>query len=220
MSLFIIEGIDGSGKSTQVEMLKNKLSSLGYCVKKIKFPMYDEESSGPVKMYLRGEFGQKPESVNAFAASSFYAVDRYASYKKFWENDYKNGTVLISDRYTFSNVLHQSVKLEEKDRNAFEDWLFDFEYGKLGLPVPNKVYFLDVNPSVTNANLSQRYSGDENKKDIHEKDIDYLQKCYEVGVESSLRHGYKLVKCCEDGKMLSPEIINDFILNDILISLK
>lgn len=220
MSLFIIEGIDGSGKSTQIELLYNRLSQDGFKAKKLKFPMYEEESSGPVKMYLRGEFGQNPESVNAFAASSFYAVDRYSSFKKYWEQDVLDGTVLVSDRYTFSNVLHQSVKLPPSERVEFENWLFDLEYSKLGLPVPDKVFFLDVNPKTTSLNLSIRYAGDESKKDIHEKDILYLQKCYEVGIESCKRHGFTLVKCCSGNEMLPPDVINESIYADIISFIK
>ena len=145
--LFVIEGIDGSGKSTQVNALVERLKRDGRTSMHIRFPQYDQPSSALLRMYLAGEFGSHPSDVNAFAASTFFAVDRYAAYKKDWGKDYENGATILSDRYVSSNLIHQGSKLEGKEALEFFDWLYDFEFDKLGLPRPDAVLFLDVPPS-------------------------------------------------------------------------
>ena len=136
-TLIVFEGTDGSGKSTQFKLLCDRLQTGGTPFRRLIFPQYQEPSSALLKMYLNGEFGSHPSDVNPYAASTFYAVDRYAAWKKDWGDDYRAGTLILSDRYTTSNAVHQGGKVSPADQPAFFDWLFDFEYHKLGLPEPD-----------------------------------------------------------------------------------
>ncbi len=213
--IFIIEGIDGSGKTTQVELLGKRLSDTGKNVKRIKFPDYESDSSALVRMYLKGDFGTHPEDVSAYAASTFYAVDRYASYKTGWGKDYNEGTVIISDRYVSSNIIHQSSKLKKEEREDYYKWLCDLEYNKLGLPIPSAVFFLDVPPEISVKNVENRYNGDESKKDIHEKDREYLRTCYNSALEACENLGFIRISCVKDGKMMSIEEINNAIFEKV-----
>lgn len=214
--LFVIEGIDGSGKSTQIERLMQRLSEKGHKAVKLKFPRYENESSSLIRMYLGGQFGSHPDDVNAYAASTFFSVDRYASYKQDWGKDYENGAVIVSDRYVSSNIIHQGSKLPKEEALDYFRWLFDFEYGKLGLPKPDAVLFLDVPPSVTVKQVEKRYEGDESKKDIHEKDFEYLEKCYETALFACDNGYMKKVECLDkDGKMKSIEEISDIIFKEV-----
>ena len=163
--IIVIEGLDGSGKATQTKILAEKLESRGLKVRKLEFPDYSNPSSALVKMYLGGEFGSKPEDVNAYAASAFYAVDRVASYMQFWKKDYQDGTVILSDRYATSNIIYQMAKVEDSQREQFIEWQADFEYKKLGLPEADAVIYLDVDPDVSQKLMEQRYQGDNSKKD-------------------------------------------------------
>ena len=172
--LIVIDGLDGSGKTTQLKIAQDYLEKQGYNVKTISFPDYNSESSALVKMYLNGEFSSDPNDVNAYAASSFYAVDRYASYIKYWKDDYNNGCVILAARYVSSNALHQMSKLEQTEWNDYLNWLYDYEYEKLSLPKADKIVFLDMPIEVSQRLLSLRYNGDESKKDIHESHMSYL----------------------------------------------
>ena len=142
--LIVLEGTDGSGKSTQAEMTCAALEQAGVDFKRLRFPRYENESSMLVRMYLRGDFGSHPSDVNAYAASTFFAVDRYASFRTDWKEDYDAGRVIFSDRYTTSNAVHQSSKLEQAELESFSRWLFHYEYDLLGLPAPTCVIFLDM----------------------------------------------------------------------------
>lgn len=203
MPLIVIEGLDGSGKATNANALREKLAELGKKVKKISFPDYDSNSSALVKMYLSGKFGSKPTDVNAYAASCFYAVDRFASYKTGWETEYKRGDWIIADRYTTSNAVHQASKLEGNERDNYFEWLYDFEFSKMGLPKPDAVIYLDVLPEVSQKLMTGRYQGDENKKDIHESDTDYLKKSRDAALYAAKKLGWHIVSLCENGEMLS-----------------
>ena len=205
MPLIVIEGLDGSGKATNANALYEKLGSLGKRVKKISFPDYESDSSALVKMYLAGGFGKKATDVNAYAASAFYAVDRFASFKTGWETEYNRGDFIIADRYTTSNAVHQSGKLSGAERDAYFEWLYDFEFGKMGLPRPDAVIYLDVLPEVSQKLMSERYSGDENKKDIHEADTEYLKKSRQAALYAAKKLGWQVVSLCENGEMLSRE---------------
>lgn len=209
--LIVIEGLDGSGKATQAQLLYDKLRELNIKVRKVSFPDYDSDSSALVKMYLNGEFGKRPEDVNAYAASSFYAVDRYASYKKDWKEDYENG-IIIADRYTTSNAIHQCSKLEKEDWDSYLEWLSEFEYEKLEIPKPDAVIYLKVDVEVSQELMNQRYHGDERKKDIHENNVEYLKKSREAAEYCSRKLGWKMVECCDDGGMRSKEEILGEIL--------
>ena len=170
----VLEGLDGSGKSTQFEMLDRYLTDKGIKHKSISFPDYDNESSALVKLYLSGKIGSSPSDVNAYAASSFYAVDRYVSYRQFWEKDYKDGAFISAARYVTSNCIYQMTKLPEEKWEEYIQWLEDYEYRKLGLPRPDQVIFLDMPIEISQKLMSGRYNGDEAKKDIHEADVSYL----------------------------------------------
>lgn len=212
--LIVIEGLDGSGKSTQVALLKEKLESEGKIAHQIKLPNYDDPSSTLVKMYLAGQFGEKPEDVNAYAASTFYAVDRYASFKKHWQNLFDEGYVL-ADRYTTSNAIHQMTKLEKEKWDEYLDWLFDFEYGLLGIPEPGSVIFLDMPVEISQKLMSERYGGDENKKDVHERDVEYLEKCYEAAKYAAKKCGWTTVKCYENDKARAIDEISADVMKNI-----
>ena len=173
--LIVFEGTDGSGKSTQFSRLCRRMEEAGAPFHRIVFPQYQEPSSALVRMYLGGEFGSHPSDVNPYAASTFYAVDRYASYKKVWGEDYRAGKRILSDRYTTSNAVHQCAKLPKQQWDEYLAWLFDFEYEKIAIPAPDMVIYLDVAPEVSQKLMTGRYHGDEDKKDIHEKDVDYLR---------------------------------------------
>lgn len=202
--IIVIEGLDGSGKSTQIEYLKNKLSGQNVC--QIKLPDYDSDSSALVKMYLRGDFGKKPEDVNAYAASAFYAVDRYANFKMKWKENYDKGDIIISDRYTTSNAYHQATKISKEDRAEFFYWLEDFEYGLMGIPEPDAVIFLDMPIEISQKMMSKRYEGDESKKDIHESNLDYLYKCREAALDAAREMGWYVVQCSDGNE---PRTIDD-----------
>lgn len=202
--IIVIEGLDGSGKSTQIEYLKNKL--LGQNVCQIKLPDYDSDSSALVKMYLRGDFGKKPEDVNAYAASAFYAVDRYANFKMKWKDNYDKGDIIISDRYTTSNAYHQATKISKEDRAEFFYWLEDFEYGLMGIPEPDAVIFLDMPIEISQKMMSKRYEGDESKKDIHESNLDYLYKCRDAALDAAREMGWFVVQCSDGNE---PRTIDD-----------
>lgn len=198
--LIVIEGLDGSGKATQAKLLAEKLRKQGRHVRQVSFPNYESESSALVKMYLAGAFGGHPEDVNAYAASSFYAVDRYAGFRSDWMRDWERGTV-IADRYTTSNAVHQCSKLKREEWDAYLDWLFDYEYRLLGIPAPTMVVYLRVEPAVSQRLMTQRYHGHEEKKDIHERDFLYLEHCREAADYCARRLGWRVVECTADGAM-------------------
>ncbi|MGM9614490.1 MAG: dTMP kinase [Oscillospiraceae bacterium] len=210
--LIVIEGLDGSGKATQSALLYEALQSRGTPIRKVSFPDYQSDSSALVKMYLAGEFGSRPEDVNAYAASAFFAVDRYASYKKYWAPFYENGGIIVADRYTTSNAVHQCSKLPEEQWDAFLDWLFDFEYRLLGIPAPDTVVYLNVETEVSQKLMTTRYEGDESKKDIHEGNRAYLEHSRRAAQYCSRRLGWKEIPCCVGGLMRSKEEILDDIL--------
>ncbi len=208
--LIVIEGLDGSGKATQAKLLAQSLSK-DVNVRDISFPDYSSTSSALVKMYLRGEFGERPDDVNAYAASSFFAVDRYASFKRDWTNDYDAG-VIVADRYTTSNAIHQCAKLPEEQWDAYLNWLFDFEYRLLEIPEPNRVIYLRVDPALSQKLLKDRYHG-EDKRDIHEKDFEYLSRCRTAAEYCAKRFNWSIIECCIDEEMKSIENIHSEIMN-------
>lgn len=205
--LIVIEGLDGSGKATQTKLLADKLTSMGKTVRKLEFPDYDSPSSSLVKMYLNGDFGKNPEDVNAYAASAFYAVDRAASYLKNWKTDCNNGSVILCDRYCTSNIIYQMSKVKNDERDSFIEWQSDFEYNKLGLPVPDAVIYLDVDPDVSQRLMEKRYGGDKSKMDLHEKNVKFLRECRESAVYATQKCGWIKIDCCENGDIKSIEKI-------------
>ena len=209
--LIVIEGTDGSGKSTQFRLLSQHLEADNTEFKHIVFPRYDQESSALIRMYLGGEFGSKPSDVNAYAASSFYAVDRFASYKMDWGEFYEAGGLVLSDRYTTSNAVHQTSKEKPEDQEAFLQWLYDFEYGKLGLPKPDLTIYLDVPTNFTEKLLRHREQDTNTKADIHEKDMQYLATCRQTGRQAAQFYNWTVIQCVKDGAMRSIEDIHNEI---------
>jgi dTMP kinase len=209
--LIVIEGTDGSGKSTQFRMLSEHLLRDGRNFKHIVFPRYDQDSSALIRMYLSGQFGNRPTDVNAYAASSFYGVDRFASYKMDWGTYYENGGVVLSDRYTTSNAVHQTSKEPEEKREAFLKWLYDFEYDKLGLPQPDLIIYLDVPTDFTEKLLRHREQDTNTKADIHEKDMQYLATCRQIGRAAANFYGWTVISCVKDGAMRTIEDIHQEI---------
>ena len=216
--LIIIEGSDGSGKETQTNLLYKKLKERNFNIKKISFPNYESPASEPLKMYLSGEFGKDVNDVNSFAASTFFAVDRYASYKQDWEKFYKSGGIVLSDRYTTSNMVHQASKIENKEeKQIFLDWLIDLEWNKLGLPTPDVVIFLDVSPELSQKLMSDRknkITGEE-KKDIHETNSEYLKNSYHNALNLAKQYGWIIVSCETDGVLKNIEEINEDIIKKL-----
>lgn len=211
--LIIFEGLDGSGKGTQAALTAQKLRQRGVTLRQVTFPDYDSESSALVKMYLSGRFGQKPDDVNAYAASSFYAVDRFASYKTDWGVFYREGGLVLSDRYTTSNAVHQCSKLPPAQWDGFLNWLFDFEYKKIGIPEPDLVLYLAVDPEVSQKLLENRYHGDESKKDIQEKDREYMARSRAAAEYCARTLGWQRIECTCAGRAMRPvEEINAEIL--------
>lgn len=211
--LIVIEGLDGSGKGTQTKLLTQTLEELGQNVRQVSFPNYDSPSSSLVKMYLAGEFGKEPEDVNAYAASCFYAVDRYAALKKDWGGFYENGGTVIADRYTTSNAVHQCCKLPEEKWDGYIDWLFDFEYRLMGIPKPDMVIYLRTEPETSQKLMTGRYDGDESRKDIHESNVAYLLRARKAADYCAGHLGWKTVNCTENGAMRTREDIHDEIMS-------
>ena len=209
--LIVIEGTDGSGKSTQFRLLSEHLQRDNVAFKHLVFPRYSEESSALIRMYLGGQFGTKPSDVNAYAASSFYAVDRFASYKMDWGQWYEEGGLVLSDRYTTSNAVHQASKEPEERQGQFLQWLYDFEYDKLGLPRPDLIIYLDVPTDYTEKLLRHREQDTNTKADIHEKDMEYLATCRRTGRAAAAYYGWTVIECVKDGAMRSMEDIHNEI---------
>lgn len=213
--LIVLDGLDGCGKSTQFELLANKLKALGITCKPISFPEYDKKSSALVKMYLDGEISSSPNGVNAYAASSFYACDRYISYKLYWEKDYLDGQVILASRYVSSNAIHQMSKLSEDKWDEYLEWIEDYEYNRLGLPRPNKTIFLDMPLEVSRKLITSRYEGDESKRDIHEADYSYLEGCRRSALYASEKLGWEIIQCSNGDAPLTIESIAEAIWSSV-----
>lgn len=218
--LIVIEGTDGSGKSTQFRLLTDRLESEQVKFQKLVFPQYSEPSSALIRMYLGGEFGKSPSDVNAYAASAFYSVDRYASYRKVWGKWYEAGGLVVSDRYTTSNAVHQASKEPEDKREDFLNWLYDFEYDKLGLPRPDLVIYLDVPTDFTEKMLRHRESETNTHADIHEQDMQYLATCRRMGRAAAEHYGWTVIRCVRDGAMRSMEDIHEEIYRHVAACLE
>ena len=213
--LIVIEGTDGSGKSTQFKLLTQRLTEENRTFQKLVFPQYAEPSSALIRMYLGGEFGTKPTDVNAYAASAFFAVDRYASYKKVWGDYFEKGGLIVSDRYTTSNAVNQASKMEGQEQKDFLKWLYEFEYDKLGLPCPDLVLYLDVPTDFTEKMMRRREADTNTSADIHEKDMEYLATCRRTGREAAKFYGWTVIECVRDGQMRSIEDIHEEIYRHV-----
>ena len=206
--LIVFEGTDGSGKATQAKLLCRHLEEEGTPFREINFPRYGEPSAAMVQEYLDGNLGKHPGDVNAYAASTFYAVDRYASYRKVWREYYQNGGLMLSDRYTTSNAVHQASKLLRSERKEYLDWLFDLEYEKFGLPKPDLVIYLDMPTEITERMMRQREQATGTHADIHEQDEIYLKNCRANAREIAKECGWSVINCARDGAPRTPEDIH------------
>ncbi len=213
-TLIVIDGVDASGKQTQSDLLLKRLRNEGRDVRMISFPAYDKPSSTLVKMYLGGDFGAHPSDVNAYATSTFYAVDRFATYRTDWGSDYEKGTIILADRYVSSNLIHQASKIDlPEEKDLFIDWLDDLEHNIYSLPRPDVTIFLDMPPQYGAALMKDRANkadGSE-KKDIHENDFAYLKKSYDNALYVAKRCGWKRIFCVENDKIRSLESIHEDI---------
>ena len=209
--LIVFEGTDGSGKSTQFSLLTERLQREGTDFRTIVFPQYSEPSSALIRMYLGGEFGKSPSDINAYAASTFFAVDRYASYHKVWGEYYRQGGLIISDRYTTSNAVHQASKEPAENRPAFFRWLSDLEFVHMELPKPDLVIYLDVPTELTERLLREREAETHTHADIHEQNSSYLRLCRETGLQAAAYYHWTVVHCERDGAMRPIEEIHEEI---------
>lgn len=209
--LITIEAGDGSGKATQTKALYDRLLAEGYQVLKVEYPDYQSESSALVRMYLGGEFGQQAENVSAYGASAFFTVDRYASYLLKWRQAYEAGWIILADRYTTSNMVHQAVKLKDSaEREEFLTWLWDFEFGRLQLPVPDRVIYLDMPPEISDRLINSRAAKDSSRqKDIHEKDTSYLHHCHRAYNEVAEKYGWVKISCAQQGNLRTVQDIHE-----------
>ena len=206
--LIVFEGTDGSGKATQTKLLVQALERQGLAVRQLTFPRYDQDSSMLVRMYLGGAFGADPSAVNPYAASTFYAVDRYASYVKVWGRWYEAGGLVVTDRYTTSNAVHQAGKLPDGECQSYLRWLFHFEYDLMGLPRPDLVIYLDLPAELSAALRRQREQSTGTKADIHEADAAYLRRCRENALRVVKFDGWRRIDCSRDGTLRTPEDIH------------
>ena len=218
--LIAFDGLDGSGKNTQTHLLTEYLEKNGIPYRYVTFPTYDDTYSFFVNKYLSGEFSENPDDINGYAASAFFAVDRYASYKKVWGEWYENGGLIVSDRYTTSNAVHQASKEAPENRDAFLHWLYDFEYNKMGLPRPDLTIYLDVPTDFTEKLLRHREADTNTKADIHEKDMQYLATCREMGRAAANYYGWQVISCVKDGQMRSIEDIHEEIYRHVAACLE
>ncbi len=214
--LFVIDGTDGSGKQTQFDLLKKHLTEDGIEYKTVSFPNYDSPSSSLVKMYLSGEFGENAKDVSPYIASTFYAADRYATFKKELQEYYDNGGIILADRYTTANMVHQAGKItDEAEREKYLNWLFDLEFNIYGLPVPTEVFFLNMPPKKVEELIKNRENKftHNDKKDIHERDSKHLEDSYNAACSLVGKYQWNEVKCVKDNEIRTREDIHNEIYN-------
>ncbi len=220
--LIVMEsGTDASGKATQTDLLYNRLHEENFNVRKVDFPDYNSESSGLVKMYLRGDFGRRAEDVNPYVASAFFAVDRFASYAKEWRSFYQNNGIVLANRYTTSNMVHQGAKIADRvQRQIYLHWLEDLEFKKMGLPKPDIVFFLHVPPEVSIKLMLARRKNGQLHLDIHEDDKEHLFAAYYNACEVAELNKWHFVECTDQGNMRSIEEIHEEIYQKTLAVIK
>ena len=218
--LIVLEGIDGSGKSTQYRRLCQRMENDKIDYNHIVFPRYDKESSALLRLYLGGAFGTDPGDVNAYTASTFYAVDRFASYRDDWGKIYENGGLILSDRYTTSNAVHQGCKLPDDELPDFFNWLADLEYVKMGLPRPDLVIYLDVDIETATRRMRRREAKNNTQADIHEKDTAYLERCLRTAGMAAEHYGWVRIPYKKDGVEREADEKNAEIYSVVLKALR
>ncbi len=209
--IFVIDGTDGSGKQTQFDLLKKHLDDDGIEYRTVSFPNYDSPSSSLVKMYLSGEFGENAKEISPYIASTFYAADRYATYTKDFKKYFEDGGIILADRYTTANMVHQAGKISNKqEREKFLNWLFDLEFNIYGLPVPSKVFFLNMPPEKVKQlikNRENKFTHD-NKKDIHERDQKHIEESYNAACNLASTYDWNEIKCVKENVLRTREDIH------------
>lgn len=218
--LIVLEGTDGSGKATQAHLLAQHLEREGVSFREIDFPRYGNPFAEPARLYLEGALGKHPGDVNAYAASVLYAVDRFASYKEDWGTAYEAGELILANRYTTSNAVHQASKEPEDKRQEFLRWLYEFEYDRLGLPRPDLTLYLDVPTDFTEQLLRHREQDTHTTADIHERNSAYLASCRRAGRAAAEYYGWTIISCTENGKMRSIEDIHEEIYRHVAACLE
>lgn len=216
--LFVIDGTDGSGKQTQFKKLQERLTKEAIDYRTVSFPNYDSPSSSLVKMYLSGEFGDNAKQISPYIASSFYAADRYATFKKDFEEYYNNGGIILADRYTTASMIHQAGKIDNiEERKKFLDWIWDFEFNLYGLPVPTEVFLLKMPPEVSLELMKDRENKftHESKKDIHERDKNHIIDSFNVACDVAVDYNWYTIECVKDGKIRTIEDIHEEIFKEI-----
>lgn len=220
--LFVIDGTDGSGKQTQFSRLKERFEEEGIEYMEISFPNYDSPSSSLVKMYLSGEFGENASDISPYVASTFYAADRYATFKTKFEEFYNNGGIILADRYTTANMVHQAGKIKDKaERKKFLSWLFDLEFNIYKIPKPDKVFFLNMPPKKSLELIKDR----ENKfthnmqKDIHERDANHIIDSYNAACDVAKDYDWCEIHCMNNDEIRTIEDIHEEIFVEIKKSL-
>jgi len=216
--LFVIDGTDASGKQTQLKKLQERLEKENIDYRLVSFPNYDSASSALVKMYLSGEFGENAKDVSPYVASTFFAADRFATYKRYLEKYYEDGGIILADRYTTANMVHQAGKIEDKEeREKFLNWLWDFEFNLYKLPVPTKVFFLNMPPQYAFELMKNRQNKftHEAQKDIHERDKNHIIDSYNAACEVADKYNWTKIECVKDDKLKTIEEIHEDIYNQI-----
>ena len=216
--LFVIDGTDGSGKQTQFDKLKERLSKDGVEYKTVSFPNYDSPSSSLVKMYLSGEFGTNAQEISPYIASTFYAADRYATFQTGYKEYYENGGIILADRYTTANMVHQAGKIKDKEeRDKFLKWLWDFEFKLYGLPIPTEVFFLNMPTEKALELMKDRKNKfDENaKKDIHERNETHMRDAYKAACDVAKDYNWFEIKCMKDNELRTIDDIHEEIYNEV-----
>lgn len=212
----VIDGLDGSGKGTQTDILVEALKKEGKRVRTLSFPIYENDSSLFVRMYLDGKLGKNPSDTNAFVASMFFACDRYISYKTDWLNDILDpDTYVVANRYTSANAVHQLSKLPKEEWNDFLKWLWDFEFSKIGLPVPDLTLYLELPPVLSLSLVRSRSAETGRKMDIHELDTSYMEKCYDAALYSCKELNWKRIKCYNGDTIRTIDDISKEILDEV-----
>ncbi len=216
--LFVIEGTDSSGKQTQLEELKRRFEKEKIEYKSVSFPNYESNSSELVKIYLSGELAENPKEISPYIASTFYAADRYVTFKREYEKYYNNGGIILADRYTTSNMVHQAGKIEDaEERKKFLDWLWDFEFNLYGLPVPTQIIFLNMPTEYAIKLMKNRKNKftNEEKKDIHERNLEHLKDAYNEALKVSKKYNWYEIKCIKDNRIRTIDDIHEEIFKEI-----
>lgn len=213
--LIVFEGTDGSGKATQAGMLGQRLQQQGILFQEIDFPRYGNPFAEPAKQYLEGALGKHPGDVSAYASSTLFAVDRYASYRQDWGAAYEAGMLILANRYTTSNAVHQASKLPPEQREEYLQWLFDLEYRRLGLPEPDLVVYLDLPTELSEQMLRQREQATGTHADIHEQDEDYLRSCRENARQIARTLGWSVIQCAVGSRIRSVEDIHQEVWQQV-----